>query len=236
MFDARKILDELQKQAQVVARDVNLDRGVSDLKSAAGKVRTRLETDPQARTIAAGAGGLLLLGLLGSKGGRNLIGGVAQTGAVAALGALAYKAWSERGKSVATGERSPETLRQDAFLIEADKDEGFALALVHAMLAASWADGVLDKQERIAIEAALIKAGADDEDRRDLLGDIPETERFEKIARAARTPNHAAELFAAAAVAAGEPDGRYAGFFERLAERLRLHPDHARAILNEANS
>ncbi len=233
MIDARQIFADLQKQAETIARDLDVDKGIADAKTAAGKVRERLQTDPQARTIAAGAGGLLLLGLLGSKGGRNLIGGVAKTGAVAALGALAYKAWADRqrGGAETAGAQDAE---KAGFLIETDKDPEFALALVHAMLAAAYADGFLDKQERLAVEAALIRAGASDADRSALLNDLPETERFDAIARAARTPNHAAELFAAAVVTAGENARAHADFFDRLADRLGVHPAHAAAIMREA--
>lgn len=233
MIDARQIFADLQKQAETIARDLNVEQGLADAKTAAGKVRERLETDPQARTVAAGAGGLLLLGLLGSKGGRNLIGGIAKTGAVAALGALAYKAWSDRQRGGAD-DVSPQEAEKAGFLIETDKDPEFALALVHAMLASAYADGSLDKRERLAVEAALIRAGATDEDRRALMNDLPETERFDAVARAARTPNHAAELFAAAVVTAGENARDHAGFFERLADRLGIHPGHAAAIMREA--
>ncbi|MEQ8178599.1 MAG: DUF533 domain-containing protein [Amphiplicatus sp.] len=235
MIDARQIFADLQQQAETIARDLNVDQGLADARTAAGKVRERLETDPQARTVAAGAGGLLLLGLLGSRGGRNLIGGIAKTGAVAALGALAYKAWTDRQRGGADS-ASPQDAEKAGFLIEADKDPEFALAVVHAMLASAYADGALDKRERLAVEAALIRAGASDEDRRALMNDLPETERFDAIARAARTPNHAAELFAAAVVTAGENAREHAGFFERLADRLGIHPGHAAAIMREAGA
>jgi uncharacterized membrane protein YebE (DUF533 family) len=228
MFDARRALDDFRRQAGDLARDFRLDERVGDAKSAAAKVRERLETDPQARTVAAGAGGLLLIGLLGSKGGRNLVGNIAKTGAVAALGALAYKAWSER-QGRAGGEPAEAELKTAGFLIDADKDQEFALALVHAMLAAAYADGELDKGERIAVDAALIKAGASEEDRHTLLDRMPEAERFDLIAKGARSPNHAAELYAAAAATASG-EGEEALFLNRLAERLDLAQDHAAAI------
>ncbi|MEQ8935016.1 MAG: DUF533 domain-containing protein [Amphiplicatus sp.] len=233
MIDARQIFADLQQQAETIAQDLNVEQGLADAKTAAGKVRERLETDPQARTVAAGAGGLLLLGLLGSKGGRNLIGGIAKTGAVAAPGALASTAWTERQRGGADAAGAQDAAKA-GFLIETDRDPEFALAIVHAMLASAYADGGLNKRERLAVEAALIRAGASDEDRRALMNDLPETERFDAIALAARTPNHAAELFAAAAVTAGENARAQAVFFERLADRLGIHPSHAAAIMREA--
>lgn len=96
------------------------------------------------------------------------------------------------------------------------------MALVQAMLGAAYADGELDKRERIAIDAALIRAGASDEDRRTLLSDMPEKERIALIRKGARSPNHAAELYAAAAVTAGDQDVETA-FLGRLADGLRIH-------------
>lgn len=230
MLDARRILDDLKRQALELSRDVDLDQRLGDAKAAAQKVKTRLETDPQARTVAAGAGGLLALGLLASKGGRKLLGNVAKTGVVAGLGALAYKAWADRQGRSSSEEPAQQELKEAGFLIEVDKDPDFALALVHAMLGAAHADGELDKRERIAIDAALIRAGASEDDRRTLTGDMLEKERLALIVRGARSPNHAAELYAAAAVTAGEDGGAQSAFLTRLANALGIHADHALAI------
>jgi uncharacterized membrane protein YebE (DUF533 family) len=230
MIDARRILDDLTRQASELAKDANVQARLGDARSAADKVRERLEKDPKARTIAAGAGGLLLLGMLGSEGGRKFLGGVAKTGVVAGLGALAYKAWADR-QGRGDGEPEVKDLKESGFLIEAEKDPEFAQALVQAMLGAAYADGELDKRERIAIDAALIRAGASEDDRRALLNDRPEKERIAEIKKGARSPNHAAELYAAAAVTAGDAAAESA-FLRRLADALGLSADHAAAIRN----
>ena len=90
MFDSNSIFDEWQRQASDAAQWVNETSAVDKAKNSASDFYARLKEDPKARTLAAGAGGLLLAGLVASRGGRNLIGGVAKTGAIAALGALAY--------------------------------------------------------------------------------------------------------------------------------------------------
>lgn len=234
MIDARKIFAELQQQAGAIAKDFNVDQQLDQARGAADKVKQRLETDPQARTIAAGAGGLLLLGLIGTKGGRKLFGNVAKTGAVAALGALAYKAWTDRQGRASTSEPSPAEIRDAGYLIETDNDPAFADSLIHAMLGSAYADGTLDAQERAAIDAALIRAGAGAEDRRTLMNELPETERLDAIAKGAKTPNHAAELFAAAAAIAGERNGSESQFLRKLADKLAIHQDHADAIMRAA--
>lgn len=227
MFDARKILDDLQRQAGELAKDVRLDERVDEAKDAAKKLRTRLETDPKARNVAAGAGGLLLLGLLGTGGGRRLVGDVAKLGITAGLGALAYRAWTQR-RGGAAGDPRPEDVAAAGYLIEAKSDPDFALALIHAMLGAAYADGVLDARERDAVEAAL--AGADASDRDALLAELPEAARIAEIKKGARSPNHAAQLFAAAAVMAGDRSASESAFLDRLANALGVHPDEASAI------
>jgi uncharacterized membrane protein YebE (DUF533 family) len=230
MIDAGKVLADLQHQAERAAREIGDSAALDKAKKAAGDLRERLKTDPQAQMVAAGAGGLLLLGLLGSKGGRRLMGDIAQTGAVAALGALAYKTWMERhGKKV-----DPKTLVKDAqasgFPIDPASDPDFALGVVRAMLAAAYADGVLDAHEHRAIDAAAAKADLSPEDRRILRNEIPEEETLRLIASTAKTPHHAAELYAAAVVSAGDLNDRESAFLTRLADRLGLKADEAQAI------
>jgi uncharacterized membrane protein YebE (DUF533 family) len=230
MLDARKILSDLQHQAEAIAREVRDSGAVDKAKKAAGDLRERLKTDPKAQAIAAGAGGLLLLGLLGSKGGRRLTGDIAKTGAVAALGALAYKTWMERhGKTV-----DEATLVRDAgasgFPIDPAADPDFALAVVRTMLAAAYADGVIDAAEQRIIDGAKAKAQITEDERRMLAGEIPEEETLRLIAGAAKTPHHAAELYAAAVISAGELNDRESAFLKKLAGRLGLTPDEAGAL------
>jgi len=230
MFDARKILADLQQQADLAARDIGESGAIDKAKKAAGDLRERLKTDPQARAIAAGAGGLLLLGMLGSKGGRGMIGDIAKTGAVAALGALAYKTFMERqGRKV-----DEKSLLRDAqasgFPIDPSSDPDFALAIVRTMLAAAYADGVIDAHEQRIIDGASSKAAITDGERRMLTNEIPEAETLKLIAAAAKTPHHAAELYAAAVISAGELNDRESVFLDKLADRLGLSPDETKAL------
>ncbi len=230
MLDARRILTDLQHQAELASRQLGDSGAIDKAKKAAGDLRERLKTDPQAQAVAAGAGGLLLLGLLGSKGGRRLVGNVAQTGAVAALGALAYKTWMERhGKKV-----DEKTIVRDAqasgFPIDPASDPEFALAVVRTMLAAAYADGVIDAHEQRIIDGAKAKAQITEDERRMLAGEIPEAETLQLIASAAKTPHHASELYAAAVLSAGELNDRESDFLRKLADKLALNTDETKAI------
>jgi len=229
MLDARKILAELQHQAERAAREIEASGAVDKAKKAAGDLRERLKTDPQARTVAAGAGGLLLLGMLGSRGGRRLIGDVAQTGAIAALGALAYKTWMERqGKKA--GDNPIREAQSVGFPTDHASDPDFALAVVRAMLAAAYADGVIDAHEQALIDSAMSKSDLSDADRAMLKNEIPQEETLRLLSDAAKTPHHAAELYAAAVVSAGDLNGRETAFLVKLADQLGISEGDSRSI------
>lgn len=234
MFDPRQIFAELQKQAGHAAKEFNADGAATKAKEVAGDIRKRLETDPMARNAAIGGAGLLLLGLIGSKGGRRFVGDVAQTGAVAALGALAYKAWADRKGGGDAARADVKTIEGAGFPIDPAADPEFSTAIIRTMLAAAYADGVLEADEKRIIDAALEKADLSPDERRMLTNAASEDETFSAIARAARSPNHAAELYAAAAVIAGSANERETAFLAKLADRLGIAPAHASAILAEA--
>ncbi len=242
-FDAGKIFADLRREAESALKDFDVDAKVEDAKRAGTALRERLETDPNARAGAAGVGGLLLLGLLGTKGGRSLASGVAKTGAAAALGALAYKAWTERrgggspGDASVTGAGTGDAaddepaLRAAGYPTNLDDDPAFAEATLLTMIAAARADGVLDASEQNVIDAAC--ADLDETDRRRLT-EAPDDQLFATIARAAKSPNHAAELYTAAAVMARDPNADEAAFLERLRARLGVDVEYAAAIRRAA--
>lgn len=233
MLDARKILADLQHQAELAFEDVKSSGAIDKAKKAADDVRERLKNDPKARTVAAGAGGLLILGMLGSRGGRRLIGDIAQTGAVAALGALAYKTWMERhGKK--PGDNPVKEAAAAGFPIDPASDPEFALAVVRAMLASAYADGVLDAHEQKVIDGALEKSDLTAGERAMLRNEIPQAQTLQLLADAAKTPHHAAELYAAAVISAGETNDRESEFLAKLADRLGLNADEAQAIRSSA--
>lgn len=159
-----------------------------------------------------------------------MMGNIAQTGAVAALGALAYKSWMERhGKKV-----DEKTIIRDAqasgFPIDPASDPDFALAVVRTMLAAAYADGVIDAHEQRIIDGAKAKAQITEDERRMLAGEVPEEETLRLISSAAKTPHHASELYAAAVISAGELNDRESAFLKKLGERLGLTPDETGAL------
>jgi len=230
MVDFKSIFANLRKEAAKVSEELELGKRVEQGQDLAEDAIEKLKTDRNTQIAAGGAGALLLAAMVGTRGGRNFIGGAAKAGAVAGLGALAYKAWQERsGGAVEDG-----AAKAAGYVTDDGMDDAFAEALVRTMVAAAWSDGALDQAEGEAISKALEQAGSDDAARRLLMNDMDETETLRRIAEAASSPNHAAQIYAAAAIVTGEPNRAEAGFLGRLADALGIEAGHAEAIRHQA--
>ena len=231
-MDFRKLLDDLTEKAAKAAEDLQLEERMEQGKEYGAEVIEKIKTDRNAQ-IKAGGGALLLAMLLGTRGGRKLVGTTAKVGAVAGLGALAYRAWLKNNGQEVSDAASAEAA---GFVADDTVDEAFAEALIRTMVTAAWADGALDQAEHAVIADALEKAGGDAEIRKLLLNELSEDENLKIISRAARSPNHAAQLYAAAAVVTGDANRAEAGFLDRLALVLGIESGHARAIRSETLS
>lgn len=223
----------MRVQAEKAATDLELEKRMEQGKDLGQDAIEKIKTDRNAQ-IAAGAGGALLLAaLLGSKGGRKLVGTTAKAGVVAGLGALAYKAWQDRQGNTGASDAAADTVKSLGFVTEDDLTPDFAEAMVRTMVAAAWADGMLDADERTAIDDALEKAGSDAAARRLLTNEEPEDETLTKIAAAAQTPNHAAQLYTAACIVTGTPNAAESDFLSRLAGILGIESGHASSIRHQ---
>ncbi|MBL8672268.1 MAG: tellurite resistance TerB family protein [Alphaproteobacteria bacterium] len=191
--------------------------------------------------IAGGAlaGGLAGL-LLGTKTGRQLAGGAAAVGGLALLGSLAYKAYGDWKAGQAAPARPaaggpagqqplalPPPPADSAFLPpESDAAARNALgeALIRAMIAAAKADGHIDADEQQRIFSAIDKAGLDQAGKAFVMDELRKPLDIDAVARAARTPEMAAEIYAASLLAM-VPDGpAERRYLEQLAAKLRIDP------------
>lgn len=230
-MDFATIFADLQKQARKAAKDLELEKAMQRGKDLSKDALEKLKTDRDTQVVATGAGAVLLAAMLGTKGGRRFLSGAAKTGAVAGLGALAYKAWLDRQGMKAKGDMNPAEL---GFVTDRKMDPQFAEALARTIIAAAWSDGALDETEKEAIASALKEAGSAKKERDIFTNERPEQETLDRIAAAATTPNRAAQLYAAACVVTGDPGAAESGFLARLAERLGIEEAHAAAIRGQA--
>jgi uncharacterized membrane protein YebE (DUF533 family) len=230
-MDFQKILLDLQKQAKQAAKEYDLDGKMQKGKDLGEAALEKLKTDRNTQIAATGAGALIAAMLLGTKGGRKFIGGTVKTGAVAGLGALAYHAWMKSQGRKPQADANPAQL---GYVTDRKAEPEFAEALVRTIVAAAWADGVLDEAELGVIDAALKEAGLDKKERGILENHRPEPETMSKIAAGALSPNHAAQLYSAACIVTGDPTSDEAAFLSKLADVLGIGEGHAAAIRKEA--
>jgi tellurite resistance protein len=105
-----------------------------------------------------------------------------------------------------------------------------ALLILRAMISCAKADGKLDAAERTAIAGQLDQAGLDQAARDLVLAEFASPASVAEIARAVRDPVLAAQVYAAAYLAAGEIEAAERGWLDGFAQAAGLDPRAAAAI------
>lgn len=167
--------------------------------------------------LAAGALGLLL----GNKSARKMGGKALTYGGLAALGVVAYKAygnWQAQQASAPQGE--PQTLDR----LPAPQAEQHSQAILKALVAAAKADGHVDARERQLIEGELVKLTSDAELQHWLQAELNKPLDPAEVARAASTPEMAAEMYVASVLMVDEEHFMERAYLEELARQLKLDP------------
>jgi uncharacterized membrane protein YebE (DUF533 family) len=172
--------------------------------------------------VAAGAIASLLLG---SKSGREFAGEALKLGAAAALGGLAYRAYSnyKTGQPVGANTSAqcvPSVAPSPLPAVTPASDH--ALLLVRAMIAAALSDGVLDDKERQVIVGRLAAAGVNAEGQRFLADEMARPFSPAQFASAAKTPEQRAEVYLASALAIDADTGAERAYLKYLAATLEL--------------
>jgi uncharacterized membrane protein YebE (DUF533 family) len=185
-----------------------------------------------------GAGGGAVAGslaaiLLSSKKGREIGGEALKLGGMAAVGALAYKAY----RDWQAGKQAPapqEAARQPPPpLLPAPSGTPFnpssesgqqslARNLLRAMIATAKADGHIDAQEQARIFAEMDKMALSSEDKAFVMDELRANLDVDAVARGATTPEEAAEIYAASLLAVTVDSPAERGYLAMLAARLKL--------------
>ena len=167
--------------------------------------------------LAASALGLLL----GNKSARKYGGKALTYGGLAALGVLAYKAYGNWQASQGT---APQTEPQTIDRVPAPQVEQHSQAILKALVAAAKADGHVDERERQLIEGELNKLNGDPALRQWLQAELNKPLDPAEVARAATTPEIAAEMYIASLVLVDEEHFMERAYLEELAKQLKLDP------------
>ncbi|UMZ13200.1 tellurite resistance TerB family protein [Pseudomonas sp. MPFS] len=165
--------------------------------------------------LAAGAMGLLL----GNKKVRKFGGKALTYGGLAALGVLAYKAYgnwqAQQGSASGT---EPQTLDR----LAPQQVEQHSQAILKALVAAAKADGHVDERERELIEGEFRKLDDDPQLQQWLHGELNKPLDPADVARAASTPEMAAEMYLASVMLVDEQHFMEKAYLEELARQLQL--------------
>ncbi|VVQ03196.1 tellurite resistance TerB family protein [Pseudomonas fluorescens] len=225
-MNTRGLLDQLLKSGQDLLQN---KAGGSQNKSAAGGLGGLLGgssgggglggllSGAGGGALAAGAMGLLL----GSKKARNVGCKVAVYGGLAALGVLAYKAygnWNAQKGTAPQGE--PQTLDR----LPPAQVELHSQAILKALVAAAKADGHIDDRERQLIEGEFTKLDNDQELQHWLHAELNKPLDPADVARAASTPEMAAEMYIASVMLVDEENFMEKSYLDELARQLKLEP------------
>ena len=167
--------------------------------------------------LAASALGLLL----GNKSARKYGGQALTYGGLAALGVLAYKAY---GNWQANQGSAPQTEPQTIDRVAAPQVEQHSQAILKALVAAAKADGHVDERERQLIDGELSKLNGDPALRQWLQAELNKPLDPAEVARAATTPEIAAEMYIASLILVDEEHFMERAYLEELAKQLKLDP------------
>ncbi|MFZ5780953.1 MAG: tellurite resistance TerB family protein [Pseudomonadota bacterium] len=186
-----------------------------------------------------GAGGGVLAGglaaiLMGSKTGRKIGGEALKLGGMAAVGALAYKAYSDWQSGKAAGQASASLPQQQSFPMlpppsgtpfnpsTESGQQSLARNLLRAMIAAAKADGHVDAQEQARIFAEMDKLPLSSEDKAFVMDELRAKLDVDAVAAAAATPEEAAEIYTASLLSIDVDNAAERGYLAMLAARLKL--------------
>ena len=227
----RGLLDQLLKSGQDLLQNNQPARansptnsnqqsggGLGDLLGGAGKNGLgSLLSGATGGALAASAMGLLL----GNKTARKIGGQALTYGGLAALGVLAYKAygnWQSQQAGAPQGE--PQTLDR----LPAVQAEQHSQAILRALVAAAKADGHVDSRERELIEGEFSKLDNDPQLQHWLQAELHKPLDPAEVARAASTPEMAAEMYLASVLLVYEEHFMERAYLDELARQLKLDP------------
>lgn len=241
IVSTRQILDQLLRSGQDLAKQWGngqqssgglsglqdklgglLGGGSAEKNQAGGNNLSSLLTGFGGGAISGGA----LAMLLSNKKARKIGGNIAMYGGMAALGALAFKAYGDwqRDQAQQTGNAplaEPQTLDR----LPAPQAEQHSSAILIAMIGAAKADGHIGAEETQLLEQEMAKLSKDASDQRWLHEELTRPLDPAAVARASSTPEMAAEMYLASLLVVDDESFMERAYLDQLAKELKLDPD-----------
>ncbi|RRV08211.1 tellurite resistance TerB family protein [Pseudomonas sp. v388] len=184
--------------------------------------------------LLSGAGGGALaagaMSLLKGKSSRGMGGKALKMGGLAALGVLAYKAYNAwQANQGLTAQREPRTIDR----LPENEAEEHSEAILRALVAAAKADGHVDERERELIEGEFSKLGTDQQLQSWLHDELNKPLDPAEVARAARSPEMAAEMYIASVMLVDQEHFMERAYLDELARQLKLEPSLKAELENQ---
>ncbi|MCE1118687.1 MULTISPECIES: tellurite resistance TerB family protein [Pseudomonas] len=222
-MNTRGLLDQLLKSGQEL---LNNQAGKSAGHKPAGNGGLgSLLSGAGGGALAAGAMGLLL----GNKKARKYGGKALTYGGLAALGVLAYKAYGNWQARQGAGDQPPQTLDR----LPPAQAEQHSQAVLRALVAAAKSDGHIDERERALIEGEFTRLDSDRELQHWLHAELNKPLDPAEVARAAQTPEMAAEMYLASVMMVDQENFMERAYLDELARQLRLDPALRQELENQ---
>ncbi len=180
------------------------------------------------KSFAGGAlsGGALAL-LLGNKKFRKMGGKVAMYGGVAAVGALAYKAygdWKQKGGQPVANSTAQATTPAAFQQLPAPVMEQQSRLVLAAMIAAAKADGHINQEEQSLLDAEIAKLPTVEAEQKWLAAQLEGPADPAAIAKLASTPEEKAEVYLVSVLVTEADTFMEKAYLDELAKQLQLEP------------
>ncbi len=173
-----------------------------------------------ANTLNADFGkGALTGGALGLLLGKNkTTRKLATYGGLAAIGVMAYRAYTDYQQQQGAGDVQVQTVDR----LPPAQVELHSKAILQALVAAAKADGHIDAREREAIEGEFTRIDPDSELQQWLHAELEKPLDPGEVARAATTPEIASEMYLASLLAADEQNFMERAYLDELARQMGI--------------
>lgn len=173
-------------------------------------------------TGGALTGGALGL-LLGNKKFRKVGGKVAAYGGIAALGAVAYKAYGEWQKKDAPLQRETPTPTPQAFAqLPPPELENHSRLVLTAMISAAKADGHINAEEQALLDSEFQSLQASASEQQWLSAQLAGPADPAAVARLVTTPEQGAEVYLASVLITNADSFMERAYLDELAKQLKL--------------
>ena len=220
-MNTRNLIDQLLKSGAGL-----LEGKVAGQGAAASASPPAASGSPLSSVLSGAGGGALAAGalgmLVGSKKGRKIGGKVLTYGGLAALGVVAYKAYSNYQRNQDGSAVRPEPRTVDR-LPEAEAEQ-HGQAILRAVIGAAKADGHIDDRERELIDAEVARLDQDPEMQRWFDQELRKPLDPAEVASAATAPEIAAEMYLASALVIDDQSFMERAYLEELVRQMKLEP------------